>query len=332
MDNIYYKNLIEKYFAGCISDEEVIDLVKWIKTDPNLQKWLESEYKSTDDNIDVQLRDKLWNNIKRQTVEASDVSDITHKFRKFNFSSIMKWAAVVCLPLCLAVFSYYLISSNATSSASLVVKADKGNRTSVDLPDGSSVILNSDSKLSYDSDFGKKERKVILDGEAYFKIKHDEKKTFIVQTKALDVKVLGTTFNVSAYEDNNNVTIVLMEGKVGLYAFGFSHTMKPGEKVEYDKTKKLYSSSAVMPNDYIEWTKGNFYFEKESLENIMKTFSRVYGVRIRFDSNTLPQDRFTGTIPNGGIQNSLNILMLTTHLHYEVEGSDIVIKGKSYSK
>ena len=106
MDNIYYKNLIEKYFAGCISDEEVIDLVKWIKTDPNLQKWLESEYKSTDDNIDVQLRDKLWNNIKRQTVEASDVSDITHKFRKFNFSSIMKWAAVVCLPICLADIYY----------------------------------------------------------------------------------------------------------------------------------------------------------------------------------------------------------------------------------
>ena len=77
-----------------------------------------------------------------------------------------------------------------------------------------------------------------------------------------------------------------------------------------------------------EGGKGNIYFEKESLENIMKTLSRIYDVEIRFDSNKLPNEYFTGTIPGGGIQNALNILMLTSPFYYEMDGSVIVLKEK----
>ena len=144
----------------------------------------------------------------------------------------------------------------------------------------------------------------------------------------LEVKVLGTSFNVSAYEDAKDVTVVLLEGKVGVYAQKMSHIMKPGDKIEYNKATHKITATQVHPSDYIEWTKGNIYFEKESLENIMKTLSRIYDVEIRFDSNKLPNEYFTGTIPGGGIQNALNILMLTSPFYYEMDGSVIVLKEK----
>ena len=101
-----------------------------------------------------------------------------------------------------------------------------------------------------------------------------------------------------------------------------------GDKIEYNKATHKITATQVHPSDYIEWTKGNIYFEKESLENIMKTLSRIYDVEIRFDSNKLPNEYFTGTIPGGGIQNALNILMLTSPFYYEMDGSVIVLKEK----
>ena len=196
------------------------------------------------------------------------------------------------------------------------------------MPDGTNVVLNSASQLSYLNNFGENVRRVQLNGEAYFKVAHDEKHAFIVQVGDLEVKVLGTSFNVSAYEDAKDVTVVLLEGKVGVYAQKTSHIMKPGDKKEYNKATHKITATQVHPSDSIEWTKGNIYFEKESLENIMKTLSRIYDVEIRFDSNKLPNEYFTGTIPGGGIQNALNILMLTSPFYYEMDGSVIVLKEK----
>ena len=239
-----------------------------------------------------------------------------------------KWAAAIVLPICIAFFTYYLIDSSQTVGAPFIVKADKGDKATIELPDGTNVVLNSASQLSYLNNFGENVRRVQLNGEAYFKVAHDEKHAFIVQVGDLEVKVLGTSFNVSAYEDAKDVTVVLLEGKVGVYAQKISHIMKPGDKIEYNKATHKITATQVHPSDYIEWTKGNIYFEKESLENIMKTLSRIYDVEIRFDSNKLPNEYFTGTIPGGGIQNALNILMLTSPFYYEMDGSVIVLKEK----
>ena len=239
-----------------------------------------------------------------------------------------KWAAAIVLPICIAFFTYYLVDSSQTVGAPFIVKADKGDKATIELPDGTNVVLNSASQLSYLNNFGENGRRVQLNGEAYFKVAHDEKCAFIVQVGDLEVKVLGTSFNVSAYEDAKDVTVVLLEGKVGVYAQKTSHIMKPGDKIEYNKATHKITATQVHPSDYIEWTKGNIYFEKESLENIMKTLSRIYDVEIRFDSNKLPNEYFTGTIPGGGIQNALNILMLTSPFYYEMDGSVIVLKEK----
>ena len=326
MDKIYYKELIEKYFDGNITDAEIKELSDWIKNDRHLQNWWEEEFSKSDAGINPVLRDKLFARIKEQT-QGKEETQGKENSRTIRMNP-WKWAAAIVLPICIAFFTYYLIDSSQTVGAPFIVKADKGDKATIELPDGTNVVLNSASQLSYLNNFGENVRRVQLNGEAYFKVAHDEKRAFIVQVGDLEVKVLGTSFNVSAYEDAKDVTVVLLEGKVGVYAQKMSHIMKPGDKIEYNKATHKITATQVHPNDYIDWTKGNIYFEKESLENIMKTLSRIYDVEIRFDSNKLPNEYFTGTIPGGGIQNALNILMLTSPFYYEMDGSVIVLKEK----
>lgn len=326
MDKIYYKELIEKYFEGNITDAEIKELSDWIKNDRRLQNWWEEEFSKSSADINPVLRDKLFARIKEETQGEGKIQG-EEKPNTIRMNP-RKWAAAIVLPICIAFFTYYLIESSPTAGAPFVVKANKGDKATIELPDGTNVVLNSASQLSYLNNFGEKVRRVQLNGEAYFKVAHDEKHAFIVQVGDLEVKVLGTSFNVSAYEDAKDVTVVLLEGKVGVYAQQTSHIMKPGDKIEYNKVTHKITTAQVHPNDYIEWTKGNIYFEKESLENIMKTLSRIYDVEIRFDSSKLPNEYFTGTIPGGGIQNALNILMLTSPFYYEMDGSVIVLKEK----
>ena len=326
MDKIYYKELIEKYFDGNITDAEIKKLSDWIKNDRHLQNWWEEEFSKSDAGINPVLRDKLFARIKEQT-QGKEETQGKENPRTIRMNP-WKWAAAIVLPICIAFFTYYLVDSSQTVGAPFIVKADKGDKATIELPDGTNVVLNSASQLSYLNNFGENGRRVQLNGEAYFKVAHDEKCAFIVQVGDLEVKVLGTSFNVSAYEDAKDVTDVLLEGKVGVYAQKTSHIMKPGDKIEYNKATHKITATQVHPSDYIEWTKGNIYFEKESLENIMKTLSRIYDVEIRFDSNKLPNEYFTGTIPGGGIQNALNILMLTSPFYYEMDGSVIVLKEK----
>lgn len=322
MNKIYYKKLVDKYFEGNITDAEIKELSDWIKNDRHLQSWWEEEIFQSDAGIDPVLRDKLFARIKEETQGKEKQK------QKIVRMYPWRWAAAILLPVCIAFFTYYLIDSSRTAGAPFMVKADKGDKATIELPDGTNVVLNSASQLSYLNNFGEKVRRVQLNGEAYFNVTHDEKRAFIVQVGELEVKVLGTSFNVSAYEDDKDVTVVLLKGKVGVYAQGASHIMKPGDKIEYNKSTHKITATQVHPDDYIEWTKGNIYFEKESLENIMKTLSRIYDVEIRFDSNKLPNEYFTGTIPGGGIQNALNILMLTSPFYYEMDGSVIVLKEK----
>ena len=255
MDKTHYKELIEKYFEETITDVEIKELSDWIKNDRQLHDWWEQEFERSDSSMNPVLRDKLFARIKEETLGKE-----VRPLRIIPW----KWVAAILLPVCVAFFTYYLLDSSPTAETPFIVKAGKGDKATIELPDGTNVVLNSAS--------------------------HDEKHAFIVQIGDLEVKALGTSFNVSAYEDAKDVTVVLLEGKVGVYAQKISHIMKPGDKIEYNKATHKITATQVHPNDYIEWTKGNMYFEKESLENIMKTLSRIYDVEIRFDSNKLPNE------------------------------------------
>lgn len=254
MNKTRYTELVEKYFERNITDIEIKELSEYIKNDRQLQNWWEQKFAKSDANIDPILRDKLLVRIKEEN-QGKEKS-------KTNRVEQWHWATAILIPVCIAFFAYFLVDTSHTSGASCIVKAGQGDKATVELPDGTNVILNSASQLSYLNNFGKKVRKVQLDGEAYFKVAHDEKRTFIVQVGDLEVKVLGTSFNVSGYEDAKEVTVVLLEGEVGVYAEDTSHVLKPGDKIVYNKVTHKITTTQVHPEDYIEWTKGNVCLKK----------------------------------------------------------------------
>ena len=255
MDKTHYKELIEKYFEETITDVEIKELSDWIKNDRQLHDWWEQEFERSDSSMNPVLRDKLFARIKEETLGKE-----VRPLRIIPW----KWVAAILLPVCVAFFTYYLLDSSPTAETPFIVKAGKGDKATIELPDGTNVVLNSASQLSYLNNFGEKVRRVQLNGEAYFKVAHDEKHAFIVQIGDLEVKVLGTSFNVSAYEDAKDVTVVLLEGKVGVYAQKISHIMKPGDKIEYNKATHKITATQVHPNDYIAWTKGCLLYTSPS--------------------------------------------------------------------
>ena len=309
MDKEYFKILIEKYLDGNASTAEVRELCEWIKNNDSLDRWIMQAIERSDSHLDEEVYERLYTRIK-EDIESREKKS----HRRFSFVPMLRWVAVVCLPIIAALAVYELGLDSKVDTLPLVVTAESGERAKVQLPDGTKVNINSASQISYPHDFNGERRIVELDGEAYFEVTPDKERPFVVKAAGLEITVLGTAFDVCAYKDDSEVSVVLLTGKVDVASESDRYVMQVG---------KVYSK------EYVEWTDGNLRFENESLENIVKVLSRVYNVKIVFDS-AFPEGQyfFTGSIGSGGITNALDILSMTSSLHYEVRDSVIMLHKK----
>jgi ferric-dicitrate binding protein FerR (iron transport regulator) len=175
-----------------------------------------------------------------------------------------------------------------------------GKRSRVTLPDNTIVWLNSGSKLIYPVRFTADKREVFLEGEAIFEVSRNEEHPFFVLTNQLDVKVLGTVFNLSAYNDDKTVKTVLETGSVELrYKSNFlglqlKKEMIPGTMAVYDPSEKSIVQTKVNTENHTSWKDGYFIFDQQSLEGIAKKLSRYYNVPIEFEDPELASETFTG--------------------------------------
>ena len=175
-------------------------------------------------------------------------------------------------------------------------------RDSLTLPDGSRVLLNSGSRLLYPTSFTKKERKVFLYGEAYFEVAKDDNCPFRILSGDIDVKVLGTKFNMSAYDDLRYLSVSLVEGSVdvGLSSGeGTRLSMVPGEVVRYDKMNGTLAKSNQLADACLSWTEGSFYFHKQPLHEIVSQYERAFGVSIVIAGPELRDKEFNVAFVNG---------------------------------
>ncbi|MDP3433587.1 MAG: FecR domain-containing protein [Bacteroidota bacterium] len=175
-----------------------------------------------------------------------------------------------------------------------------GKRSQITLSDNTKVWLNSGSKLVYPVKFVAKKREVFLEGEAIFEVSHDENHPFFVLTQSLDVKVLGTVFNLCAYSDESTISTVLESGSVelrfdnNLFTGQKKETMIPGMQAIFNPESKSLIQSMVKAKDYMSWKDGYVVLEKNSLESIAKRLSRYYNVTIEFENPELAAETFSG--------------------------------------
>ena len=173
-----------------------------------------------------------------------------------------------------------------------------GKRSDITLADGSHIWLNSGSQLSYPTAFETKKREVYLTGEALFDVKADPQRPFFVITRNIKIKVLGTSFNVSSYSEDNTIQTVLLRGKIsaGLNAlFSGSIDLVPGERLVYDKTNKNLLKDLVDVNLYASWINGYLIFDNIPITEVAKKLERYYNKKI-LTQNGLGKITFSGKL------------------------------------
>lgn len=202
----------------------------------------------------------------------------------------------------------------------------KGSRVvDMTLADGSRVWLNAGSSITYPVMFAGNERTVVITGEAYFEVAHDKLKPFKVSKSDMQVEVLGTHFNVNAYDDEKNIKVTLLEGAVRLKTNGDSKILKPGEQALVSGNISILES--VDMEAVMAWKDGRFKFSSVDIETIMRQVARWYDIDIEYHG------KVEGTL-SGGLARNVNasqlfyVLELTDKVKFEIEGRKVIVTPK----
>ena len=216
--------------------------------------------------------------------------------------------------------------SLATKVTYNTLSTPMGGQYQLVLPDGSKVWLNSGSSIRYPTAFTGLERVVELQGEAYFEIAKNKKMPFIVKTdNSMDIKVLGTQFNVMAYENEKNINTTLIEGSVEVLERSGKTLLEPGQAAILNKGSGKVKVSKVDVEEAIAWKNGYFVFPNENIESIMRKVSRWYNIEVVYQGNLSNKD-FVGTISRDKkISEILKMLELTGAVHFRIDGRRVTV-------
>ncbi len=278
--------LIGKFIAGDrLTNDEFIFLDKLfnnLQYKEELNHWLEENWQQSQPE-DVKLQFK-------QIREKIRFSSLKAKMKRL-FIVLGKAAAVLFIPLLAAVLYFYF--NQTTSSELLTLTTQKGEQTSVILPDGSKVWLNVDTKLSYPVDYGVKSRNLKLEGEAYFEVEKNDELPFEVASANIVTKALGTRFIVSAYPENSIVKSSLVKGSVEVKYDGKNELLKPGQQLIYNKKNPEIKIKAFDENYELAWKNNQLVFRLTPFSEVITELEKWFDVNIEYDPAAFKSETLT---------------------------------------
>lgn len=208
----------------------------------------------------------------------------------------------------------------------------RGGEFEITLEDGTKVWLNAESQLSYPDTFRSDERRVILKGEAYFRVAHNEEKPFYVESDGQLVRVYGTEFNIRTYEEDAAVYTTLISGSVALQAAGKLNAelfLTPGRQAVFDKKEASAFVRTVDTEVVTGWRRGLFVFEEQNLGQIMAALARWYNFDYEFTDNVLSETVFMGSVPRYGDFNEvLEILEKSGGVKFRMNGKTVTVSAR----
>ena len=329
MKNIENSNweLVAKYLAGETNDRENSEMQDWLAASEDNRKVFDeskSAFEKTDayyrmNRFDVQA---AWKNVKAQTDPSQSKSVPLKKFRKEVVAQFYKYAAVILVALLLGSVGYYIGFRNRVPAFySEIISAEKQVLQEYVLPDGSVVALNSNSKLTFPSKFRGDVREVSIVGEAFFDVKPNPEKPFVINAGDAQVKVLGTSFSVSAYPDNEAVEVIVETGKVQVIskdpekqeAMG-EIFLTPGEKgTLISKTRMLEKTLNTDPN-FLSWKTHDLVFDKVPLGDVVRCLEKTYHIDIQLSEPELGDLLYEGHFDQKPADFVLDVIRLTFNL------------------
>ena len=312
--------ILPRYCSGEATVEECRMVEEWIKqSDENyrIAKQIHTLYLATDT---------------MQVVSAVDtekaLSSVCQKMSKGNEHAkvtMVTWlqrvAAILFIPLLIAFGIQNLKPRPVEIAQTIEVKTNPGMTTTVNLPDGSVVYLNSESKLSYPSSFDKDKRRVALQGEAFFEVQKDAEHGFVISTPhETKIEVLGTSFNVEAFEKDDFVSTTLIEGKVRFdYMKNQRSTavlMKPGQKLTYDSSSSRIQLIETSGASEIAWKDGKIVFLATPLPEALRMLEKRFNVTFVLSNDRLRKEAFTGSFSNQRLERILEIFKISSNIKW----------------
>lgn len=236
------------------------------------------------------------------------------------FTWVQRVAAILFIPL-LITWSIGYFTPRTEIAHMIEIKTNPGMTTTINLPDGSKVFLNSESSLTYPSFFSEDKRNVQLKGEAFFEVRKDPEHGFIVSTpNHTQIEVLGTTFNVEAFERDSFISTTLVEGKVR-FAYQKNRqpatvVMKPGEKLMYNTTSSQIKLIQTNGETEIAWKDGKIIFQATPMPEVLRMLEKRFNVTFVLSNNRLRGEAFNGSFTNQRLERILEIFKISSNIKW----------------
>lgn len=208
-----------------------------------------------------------------------------------------------------------------------VLRIPRGGEYALELADGTTVHLNAETELRYPSRFTGDERRVWLKGEAYFEVRREESMPFVVETGGMAVRVLGTEFDVRAYEGEARTLTTLVEGRVEVDAGGGRRGLEPGQQAVFDRVKGGVEVRTVDVEEFVGWKNGRLVFDNRPLEYILDELGRWYSFEVFYAREELKDVPFSLNIEkHDDFAKVLRLVERTGKVKFTVNGSTVVVQ------
>jgi len=272
--------------------------------------------------------DKVYSNI---------LNRIDSKKRKARYTTLLKVAASILLfsAVCFLIYQKQIAPTVTNQQVAMLEKTvGRGKIISLTLVDGTIVYLNAESKLTYPESFNGNTREVTLSGEAFFKVAHNKNKPFIIHTNKLSTQVLGTSFNINAY-NNKNISVTVATGKVCVYLKNKqkiqqqTRTLLPNHQILFNaESDSISNVHPVDVNELVAWHERKIFYKGRRLADVVEEIERGYDVTIKIP-NHLKNCRITAELNNPSLEKLLKVLSKLVDGTYEFKNGVYVLSGKS---
>ncbi len=318
------------------SSQELAELKIWLfnpVTHVEVEIWLAEHWASSSEIDSTTLIETIFKRIQEYQKER-------HLKSGFSIARILKVyqkiAAFLLIPIIGLGILFWASQSNQSLEQFTETIAARGQKSQIVLADGTKVWLNSDTKIKYPGNFSKNQRDVYLDGEAFFEVIKNEHQPFVVHTSGLNVKVLGTKFNVKAYSDENHIETSLFEGKISLLMTNpwsketATKEVKPGQSFLYSKINRKLFHNRFPKEEINGWKKNQLIFKDDTFSNLVKKVERWYDVEVVYDEKQFNDRRLTVELYEGErLDRLMEVIRLALSVNYKYEKGKIILTPKS---
>ncbi|WP_010664824.1 FecR family protein [Marinilabilia salmonicolor] len=320
------KDILREYIKGeCTSTEfkQAVKVLVGFSKQGELNDFMHRHWKGLKADIHVGEQER-FSNVLDRIHHRINMEEFRPNLRRRLYVGFAKVAAILIVPL-LVVSGLYLSQQVSDETVAMTrMSTPAGLQSVVELPDGSKVWLNSESEIYFPSTFkGQKERKIELIGEGYFEVESDKKRPFIVSAgNEMNVRVTGTSFNLSAYGNEPDISVALVEGGVTIERDNndFLSRIEPGDVANFDKsTQKLSVVRGKDMEPHLAWKEGRFVFVNESFEFVLRTMERKYNVKYKIVDPCLLEYRITATFVDETLDEFLRIITISSPIEYEIK-------------